>query len=301
MSLSFTRNFGFGIFSLILFSNALFAQENNLKAEIADISKEVDGIVGVGVMNLKSKETMIWNEDHKFPMQSVFKFPLAMTVLNLVDKKKLSLEQKIHLTKKDYFAKTYSPMRDKYPEAEVDVTLAELLTYTVSLSDNIACDILFRLVGGVKVVDNYIHSLGVTDIAIVANEEQMHSSWEVQYTNWCQPKAMLELLDIFYQGKKISKPGSDFLWKIMTDGPTGAKRIKGLIGSDALVAHKTGTSGSSSQGLMGGVNDVGIVKLKKGQDFAIVIYVSDTHAKTEALEEVIAKIAKVAANYFSNK
>jgi beta-lactamase class A len=301
MSLSFTRNFGFGIFSLILFSNALFAQENNLKAEIADISKEVDGIVGVGVMNLKSKETMIWNEDHKFPMQSVFKFPLAMTVLNLVDKKKLSLEQKIHLTKKDYFAKTYSPMRDKYPEAEVDVTLAELLTYTVSLSDNIACDILFRLVGGVKVVDNYIHSLGVTDIAIVANEEQMHSSWEVQYTNWCQPKAMLELLDIFYQGKKISKPGSDFLWKIMTDGPTGAKRIKGLIGSDALVAHKTGTSGSSSQGLMGGVNDVGIVKLKKGQDFAIVIYVSDTHAKTETSEEVIAKIAKVAANYFSNK
>jgi beta-lactamase class A len=301
MSLSFTRNFGFGIFSLILFSNALFAQENNLKAEIADISKEVDGIVGVGVMNLKSKETMIWNEDHKFPMQSVFKFPLAMTVLNLVDKKKLSLEQKIHLTKKDYFAKTYSPMRDKYPEAEVDVTLAELLTYTVSLSDNIACDILFRLVGGVKVVDNYIHSLGVTDIAIVANEEQMHSSWEVQYTNWCQPKAMLELLDIFYQGKKISKPSSDFLWKIMTDGPTGAKRIKGLIGSDALVAHKTGTSGSSSQGLMGGVNDVGIVKLKKGQDFAIVIYVSDTHAKTEASEEVIAKIAKVAANYFSNK
>jgi beta-lactamase class A len=301
MSLSFTRNFGFGIFSLILFSNALFAQENNLKAEIADISKEVDGIVGVGVMNLKSKETMIWNEDHKFPMQSVFKFPLAMTVLNLVDKKKLSLEQKIHLTKKDYFAKTYSPMRDKYPEAEVDVTLAELLTYTVSLSDNIACDILFRLVGGVKVVDNYIHSLGVTDIAIVANEEQMHSSWEVQYTNWCQPKAMLELLDIFYQGKKLSKPSSDFLWKIMTDGPTGAKRIKGLIGSDALVAHKTGTSGSSSQGLMGGVNDVGIVKLKKGQDFAIVIYVSDTHAKTEASEEVIAKIAKVAANYFSNK
>jgi beta-lactamase class A len=301
MSLSFTRNFGFGIFSLILFSNALFAQENNLKAEIADISKEVDGIVGVGVMNLKSKETMIWNEDHKFPMQSVFKFPLAMTVLNLVDKKKLSLEQKIHLTKKDYFAKTYSPMRDKYPEAEVDVTLAELLTYTVSLSDNIACDILFRLVGGVKEVDNYIHSLGVTDIAIVANEEQMHSSWEVQYTNWCQPKAMLELLDIFYQGKKISKPGSDFLWKIMTDGPTGAKRIKGLIGSDALVAHKTGTSGSSSQGLMGGVNDVGIVKLKKGQDFAIVIYVSDTHAKTEASEEVIAKIAKVAANYFFNK
>jgi beta-lactamase class A len=301
MSLSFTRNFGFGIFSLILFSNALFAQENNLKAEIADISKEVDGIVGVGVMNLKSKETMIWNEDHKFPMQSVFKFPLAMTVLNLVDKKKLSLEQKIHLTKKDYFAKTYSPMRDKYPEAEVDVTLADLLTYTVSLSDNIACDILFRLVGGVKVVDNYIHSLGVTDIAIVANEEQMHSSWEVQYTNWCQPKAMLELLDIFYQGKKISKPSSDFLWKIMTDGPTGAKRIKGLIGSDAVVAHKTGTSGSSSQGLMGGVNDVGIVKLKKGQDFAIVIYVSDTHAKTEASEEVIAKIAKVAANYFSNK
>ncbi|MEO6287158.1 MAG: class A beta-lactamase, subclass A2 [Dyadobacter sp.] len=301
MSLRITRNFCFSIFSLISFSNAVFAQENNLNAQIADISREVDGIVGAGVMNLKSKEFLIWNEDHKFPMQSVFKFPLAMAVLDLVDKRELRLEQKIHLTKKDYFANTYSPMRDKYPEAEVDVTLAELLTYTVSLSDNIACDILFRLVGGVKPVDNYIHSLGVTDIAIVANEEQMHSGWEVQYTNWCRPKAMLELLDIFYQGKKLSKPSSDFLWKIMTDGPTGPKRIKGLIGPDTVVAHKTGTSGSNSQGLMGGVNDVGIVKLKKGQDFAIVVYVSDTHSKTEVSEQVIAKIAKAAADYFSNK
>jgi beta-lactamase class A len=295
------RNFCAGIISLILVSNPLFAQENNLKAQMVAISKEVDGIVGAGVMNLKSKETVVWNGDHRFPMQSVFKFPLAMAVLDQVDKKKLSLEQKIHLTKKDYFAKTHSPMRDKYPDAEVDVTLADLLAYTVSQSDNIACDILFRLIGGEKVVDTYIHSLGIKDIAIVANEEKMHSGWEVQYTNWCQPKAMLQLLDIFYQGKKLSKTSSDYLWKVTTEGPTGLKRIKGLIGADAVVAHKTGTSGSNSQGLMGGINDVGIVKLKKGQDFAIVVYVSDTHVKTEAAEQVIAKIAKVAADYYSDK
>ena len=112
------------------------------------------------------------------------------------------MNQKCHLTKEDVQLKTYSPLRDKYPEGNVDVTIADLLTYTVSLSDNNACDILFKLAGGPKPVQKYVHGLGVKDIAIVANEEEMAQDWDVQYTNWCQPAAMLQLLDDFLQRKK---------------------------------------------------------------------------------------------------
>lgn len=289
------------LFFLILFSTSVFAQNAELKTKLEAISKGIDGKVGVAVMDLKSRETLILNEKHQFPMQSVFKFPLAMAVLDLVDKKKLSLDQKVHLTKKDYFAKTHSPMRDKYPDAKADVTVGELLAYSVSTSDNIACDILFRLAGGTKAVNDYVHGLGVKNIAIVANEEEMHSGWEPQYKNWCEPGAMMQLLDIFYQGKKLSKTGTDFLWKILIDGPTGLKRIKGELPKNITVAHKTGTSGANEQGMMGGLNDVGIMKLPNGKDIAIVVYISDTHAKSEEAELVIAKTAKAVVDHYSTK
>ncbi|WP_233870546.1 class A beta-lactamase, subclass A2 [Dyadobacter sp. CY323] len=272
-----------------------------MNSEIETISKAIDGITGVGILDLKTKETVVFNGNHRFPMQSVFKFPLGIAVLDQVDKKKLRLDQKIHITSRDYFQKTYSPMRDKFPNADVDLTVAELLTYTVSLSDNIACDILFRLIGGPKVVNTYIHGLGVKDMQIVANEEQMHQSWDVQYTNWCKPEAMLQLLDVFYQGKKLSEASTDFLWNVMVETPTGAKRIKSMLPPNTIVAHKTGTSGANDKGITGAVNDVGIVKLPGGKDIAVVIYVSDSHAKTEEIEIVIAKIAKAAADHYSAK
>ena len=92
-------------------------------------------------------------------MQSVYKYPLALAILNQVDKGIFSLEQKIHIKKEDLLPDTWSPLRKKYPDGNADITLDELLNITVSQSDNNGCDILFRLIGGTeeKVVwDDYI-------------------------------------------------------------------------------------------------------------------------------------------------
>ncbi|UON83147.1 class A beta-lactamase [Dyadobacter chenwenxiniae] len=251
--------------TIFFLPHLLLAQKSDLKSQLESITRQVDGIAGVAIQDLQGKETIILNADHKFPMLSSFKFPIAMAVLDQVDKGKLSLNQKYHLTKEDVQLKTYSPLRDKYPDGNVDLTIADLLASMVSLSDNIACDILFKLAGGTKPVQDYVHGLGVKDIAIVANEEQMGQDWNVQYTNWCKPGAMLQLLEIFHKGKNLSKTSQDFLSKIMIDGPTGMNRIKGQLPKDAIVAHKTGTSGTNDKGMMAAVNDVGIVKMPNGK------------------------------------
>jgi beta-lactamase class A len=292
---------GIFIAAIIILPGALVAQKSDFKTEIEAIAKTVPGTVGVAIMDLKTKEALVVNEKHHFPMQSVFKFPLAMAVLDQVDKGKLSLTQKYHVTKEDVQPKTHSPLRDKYPDGNVDVTLADLLTNTVSLSDNIACDILFKLAGGTKNVQSYIHGLGIKDIAIVADEAEMSKNWNVQYTNWCEPKAMSQLLDIFYQGNKLSKTSHDFLWKIMVEGPTGLNRIKGLLPQGTVIAHKTGTSGSNEKGMTGAVNDAGIMKLPNGKNIAVVVFVSNSTADTKAIELVIARVAKAAWDHYSTK
>lgn len=285
---------------ILLFPIMTFAQQAKFKSEIEIISKQANGIVGVGVMDLQTNETLLINQDHKFPMQSTFKFPLAMAILDLVDKGKYKLDQKIHVKKAQLEEETHSPMRDKRPNQDFDITIGELLSYSVSESDNNACDILFELAGGTKKVNDYIHSLGVKDIAIVATEKEMKAGWDVQYTNYARPSAYLQLLQIAYERRKLSKASHDFLWKTLTEGPTGLKRIKGQLPKGTIVAHKTGTSGTN-KGIAAATNDVGIVELPNRKAIAIAVFVSDATAELDTRELVIARIAKAVWDYYGSK
>lgn len=283
----------------LLLAGGVWAQD---KAAIERIINTSKGTVGVAVRALDgNSKPLIINGNAKFPMQSVYKFPLAMAVLDQVDKGKLSLEQKILLTKQDLRPDTWSPLRDKYPQGNVSVTLAEVLAYNVSQSDNNACDMLFRLVGGPANVQKYIRSLGVKDMAIATTEEEMQSAWNVQFRNWSKPQAMLRLLEIMDEGRALSKSSNAFLWRIMTETTTGPNRIKGLLPADANVAHKTGTSGTNDKGITAAVNDAGVVTLPNGKKFAVVVLVANSTDDAATSEKVIAQISRAAWDYYLAK
>ena len=274
-------------------------QAQDLLSQIKTIAPESKGgIVGVSILNLETGDTLNFNAHSRLVMHSVFKFPIAMTVLNLVDKGKYKLDEKMKLRKSDMPpSKMYSPMRDKYPDG-AEIALSDLLGYMVSQSDNGACDYLLKKIGGPQVVDDYIKSLGVKGIAVKASEADMASAWEVQYTNWAKPADMVQLLDIFYRGKALSKTSNDFLMKIMLATTTGAKRLKGLLPTDAAVAHKTGTSPTNNEGLTPATNDVGIITLPNGNHLAIVVMVCNSKADDATRDAVIAKIAKAAWDHY---
>jgi len=70
-------------------------------------------------------------------MQSMFKFPLALAVLHQVELGKLQLDQPVRVLKSDRSA-TFSPLRDEFPEADVNVPLRKIIKLTVETSDNTA-------------------------------------------------------------------------------------------------------------------------------------------------------------------
>jgi beta-lactamase class A len=282
--------------SFLLLTSILFAQTDldKLKREIATHASKIDGQLGAAVMDLQTKDTLLYNLDGIFPMQSVYKFPVALAVLKKVDQGKLSLDQKIRLTKRDLLPDTWSPLREKYPDANVDVTLEEVLRYMVVDSDNNGCDILFRLLGGTGKVHQYVQGLGVTEIAIKATEEEMHTGWDPQFLNWCKPRAMLRLLELFYDEKLLSPRSHALLWKMMAETSTGPNRIKGLLPKGTEVLHRTGLGPTNNDGRIGAVNDVGIVRLPDGKYFAIVVYISRVKAEVATAENVIAQIALAA-------
>ena len=146
------------VFSLFTFHS--YSQIDSLKNKIEQIIKTKDATVGVSIYGIENKETVHINGEKRFPMQSVFKFHIALAVLDQVDKENLNLEQEIFISKDELLPNTWSPIRDKYPSGNVKLTLAEILKYTVAMSDNNGCDILLKMIGGPEEVENYIRSLG---------------------------------------------------------------------------------------------------------------------------------------------
>jgi beta-lactamase class A len=290
------------IVSCFLFSalsvGITLGQEEDLASQIKKIERSAKGIVGVSILGIESRDSMSYNGNSRLVMHSVMKLPIAMAVLHLVDEGKFKLNQKLKVSKKDLLPNTHSPLRDKYP-AGTEISLAELLSYMVSQSDNNACDFLLKKIGGTKVVEDYLQSLGIKGIAINASEAEMAKSWEVQYTNWCKPADIVHLLDIFYRDKVLAKTSNDFLYKIMTETSTGPNRLKGLLPKNAVVAHKTGSSGTNDAGLTPATNDVGIITLPNGKHLAIAVLVSNSKADEATRDLVIAKIAKAALDTYS--
>ncbi|MGN7820989.1 class A beta-lactamase [Chitinophaga sp. 22536] len=272
--------------------------KNTLPQQFAVIAEAAKGKVGVSVQVLETGQRMGYNSIQRFPMQSVYKFPIAMAVLQQVDQGKLQLQQSVKVLPSDYIPKPgHSPLRDEHPAGNVDVTVAELLRYNVAESDGSACDVLLRLIGGTKAADQYVHSLGIKDMSIALTEKVQVPNEPMQYQNWCTPDAMNALFKKFYTGHVLSDSSFHFLLDLLVNSGPGARRLKAKLPAGTVVAHKTGTSGTEN-GLTRATNDAGIITLPNGQHMVISVFIRDSYADQQTREKTIADIAKAAWDHF---
>ncbi len=296
-----TAKFLLLVIALFLFTEKIYAQNSSLQQKIAHICQSKHAVVGVAIMNLETGDTLTYNGEKHFPMQSVFKLPLALAILSKVDNGIFSLDQSVFISKNDLLPNTWSPLREKYPDGNIHLPLSELLQYTVAQSDNNGCDILFGLIGGTGKVNTCIRQLRIKNIVIAATEVEMHKEWNVQFSNWATPYAMVKLLDIFYKGHILSPKSRKFLLKTMENTVTGTDKIKGLLPPGTIVAHKTGSSDRNAKGIKAADNDAGIVTLPNGRHFAIVVFITHSTESDKTNARIIAEISRVVWDYFISK
>jgi beta-lactamase class A len=264
--------------------------DDELRKKLEQIASAAKGRVGVAAEVLETDQSISLNPHEHFPMQSVYKLPIAMAVLAQVDSGKLRLAQRVRVEKSD-FVRTgqHSPIRDRNPNG-VELNIVELLRFAVSESDGTASDVLLKLVG-VDVVSKYLKELGINELVVANSEKEIGQDWETQYRNWASPHGALQVLRSLYARRGLSEQSQQLLYKFMTETPTGPKRLKGLLPKTAVVAHKTGTSGTSD-GVTAATNDIGLVTLPNGRHLAIAVFVADSRADLVTRERVIAGIAK---------
>ena len=262
--------------------------------QIAEIVQSAQGRVGASAELLETGRSLVsFHAGEHFPMQSVYKLPIAMAALRQVDRGVLRLDAEIRVDKSEYIPKSsHSPLRDAHPNGAT-VTLRELIRLAVSESDGTASDVLLRLMGGSQGVMVFLRDIGIHDVQVRDTEKRMAEDHAAQYKNWATPDGALTVLRDLFESSVLSPASRDLLLRFMTETTTFPTRIKGLLPPNAVVAHKTGSSGTSN-GVTAATNDIGIVTLPDGRHMAIAVFVSDSKADDATRDRVIARIAREA-------
>lgn len=252
---------------------------------------KTDATVGYAAMNLDTGKVIRRRGDERFPMASVFKIPIAIALLQRVDKGEVFLTKEVTITP-EQFAPGHSPLRDSANGKPVTLTIGRLLESMLGESDNTSGDYLLGLAGGPAAVTRRMRELGIDGIRVDRPEAEtirdvLSPGGPARYAkdprDTSTPNAMLKLLVKLQRGQVgLSAESREIALRIMSETQTGLHRIRAGIPAAAMLAHKTGT-------MNGTLNDAGIIDGR----IAIAIFTKgSTKSSEEDREALVADIAR---------
>lgn len=271
--------------------------DQELERRLNSICDGAQGTVGLSVVHIESGKTISINGNTQLPLYSVYKLPLAITVLKDVEENHLRLDQKIHVTPAEISPGT--PANNALWQKPVDFTIEQLIEFSISRSDNTSSDKLAQLVGGPLKVTERMRSLGFQnlDIHITSGEFAKNR----QNPNTGSADDLAKLLVQLHKGKLLQPAQLNLLRGFMQRATTGLNRLRGDLPRGIVVADKTGSGELDVVTRVAKVtNDVGIITLPPGRGhLAIAVLVNESKLPDAAQEKLIAELARAAYDAYS--
>jgi beta-lactamase class A len=252
---------------------------------------EADGmVVGMSYRHLESGRAASWRGTETFQMASVFKLPVAIAVLDAVEKGTLRLDREVEIRAADRME--VGPIYDEWKPG-MRVTVASMVDVMLVDSDNTAADVLVAQLGGPSAVEKALVAKGVPGVRVSLDEKGLGAAMKKDLDaiergnqNGTSPDAMAALLVRLFRGELLSKASTDRILDSMRRCATSGKRFRAGLPKGTEVFDKTGTMRISS-------NDVGIVTLPDGTHLVLAVFARGGK-DAAAREKAIASIAKAA-------
>ena len=276
------------LFALMCFAVFLYVNSLTFKVQKALWGKDCEAHVAV----ICKDKTWTFN-NKKTPLMSVFKYFVALKVLDKIEREKLSLDDKIVATETMISRTTYTPMLKRYTKTPFKISVAELMKYMVSESDNNATDILLSYVGGISEVQKYLNILGFNDIGLFADEKMMEADIQNQYLNKATPLDVISLMKTVREGKILSTDREEFLDNILIETTTGEDKIKAGLPKGTIFGHKTGMSSRKPDGVRIAENDAGFVILPDGKTYYIAVFVTESKMSDSENHALAAQVSEI--------
>jgi len=302
--------------------------DEKLKTEIDSYWKKFPGRAGIAIYTPFSDEIIGKRQTERFPQQSVSKMWVALTILEQEAAGKLSLDKRIRVSRDDVVVfsqplKNYLNGRDTF-----DMSLRELLAHSINASDNLANNVLLRVAGGPKAINQMLDRRKVQSIRFGPGEVLLQSAiagleWQPEYRKgntfnaqrsnipMAKRKAALDAyletpLDGAAPGtialvlKRFSErdandPGAKLL-KLMAGTYTGRSRLRSGLAPGWRLAHKTGT-GQVLGSMATAINDVGVMTAPDGCVYSVAVMIAETRAGREAANAFMQNVARAVTQH----
>ena len=263
----------------------------SLQSDIQSVIDNSGAEVGLSILHLETDEAININADQVFPMCSVLKIPVLCEAFRQIHEGQFSLDDcwELTLAEKNIPSGVLVFLQDG-----LMLTVRDLLTLMIIISDNTATDMVMHRVG-TDSINQFMHNLGLNSIHVPMTIRDMFddllgeaSDPRHAFTNLdtyqessgvrrdgrsyslgpdndvSTPREMTQLLAMIFRGEIVSREACNEMLHILLQQQLN-DRLPRFLPEGVPFAHKTGT-------LSGLQNDSGILYANDHSHVAITLY-----------------------------
>jgi beta-lactamase class A len=253
---------------------------------------------GIYLKCIETGEEIAINADETMDTMSVIKIPLMAEVFRQIEAGKFALTDRVTFKETDKRPGT-GVIRSL--DAGASLTIKDLITLMIIVSDNSATDMLFEKVGGTEPVNKLMQSYGLNTIKATGPSDVWFKALRAEPDAWkfhtegktpyglSSPREMAKLLEKIHKGEAVSKQASEQMLQIMRGQVYSSRLPKYVTGF--RVPHKTG----DFLPYIG--NDVGILE-SANRHIVVSVFTARHNGIGPNLEDAIGRIAEQVANFY---
>lgn len=283
-----------------------YERENAIKTlgdSLYRITEKYPGEIGIAILTDR-KDTITVNNTDKYPLMSVFKLHQAISLCHLFEQNGTSLDTVVNIKRIQFNPDTWSPMLKDFSQNQINISVKDLLRYTLMLSDNNASNYMFENIESVNDAYKFIATLIPHDsFKLKVTEARMWDNHALCYENHSSPLGAALLINRLFTDNIIGKENRDFICSTLKECQTGTDRIVAPLKDKAgvSVAHKTGSGFRDENGILSAHNDVGFIELPDGRHYTLAVLVKDFNGKETDAAKCIADISATVYSILTDK
>ncbi len=269
----------------MLMGGTLVYGEELPRAVVREINSVEEGLgASVGVAVYDPERDIVWeyNGDKRFPLMSTFKTLAAGNILYRSDLGEVSLDESVVIEEEDILS--YAPVTRKHVGSSM--TLEEVASAAMLMSDNTAANILLDRLGGPQELTEFLRGAGDQVTRIDRMEPELNEALEGDERDTTTPVAIVNTLDRLLYGDILSQESRDQLKEWMVGNRVADNLLRSVLPEGYLIADRSGAGGYGSRGI------TAVVWRERWEPLIISIYLAQTEASFDERNEVIVQIGE---------
>src|SRR3979411_1888585 len=254
-----------------------------LESAIHDVDQHLDGVAGIAIKDLTTGDHFFLHENEVFAQASSIKIAVLAELYRQAQQGKLKLTDLYTVNASDLVPD--SDIMGGLTPGVTRITLRDVATMMVAVSDNSATNVLIDRVG-MDNVNATLDSLGLSNTRLRRKMMDLDAAKHGR-ENISTPREMMSLLEAIYRGKVLNAESTADFFKVLSTNK--ASWIPRDLPADVRVANKPGS-------LEAVRNDSGIVFVE-GRPYVICVMTAFLRNERDG-EEAISKISLAAWRMF---